>query len=112
MRAIALAGLILSVATAHAQKPDDEADTAGKKILAGYANGSFYIKDPNDWFVVFPKGRLHIDAYFFPSRGGQPDGVDNNASNDPPPKNTILARPARADLQGTIWMHFDSHIPG
>src|SRR5579859_6789554 len=26
--------------------------------LAGYRNGSFYLKDPHDYFVLYPKGRL------------------------------------------------------
>src|SRR5262245_56024674 len=58
--------------------------------LAGYANGGFFIRDPGDWFVLFPKGRLQVDWYNFLNRGDVPAGVVPNSSADPRPKDTIF----------------------
>jgi phosphate-selective porin len=83
-----------------------------KLPIAGYANGNFFLRDPHDWFVIFPKGRLQLDFYSFPARGEPPTGTDNNSSGDKRPKNTIFVRRARAELQGTFMGHFDFHIAG
>jgi hypothetical protein len=80
--------------------------------LAGYANGNFFLRDPGDWFVIFPKGRLQVDWYNFLNRGDAPAGVIPNSSGDPRPKNTIFVRRARAEMQGTFIGHFDFHIAG
>ncbi len=80
--------------------------------LAGYANGGFFLRDPHDWFVLFPKGRLQIDWYNFLNRGATPPGVDSNASKDPRPKGGVFVRRARVELQGTMFRHFDFHIAG
>ena len=79
--------------------------------LAGYA-GTFFMRDPNDWFVLFPKGRLQVDGYFFPSRGDLPDGKANNGAGDPRPRDTVFVRRARAEVQGTFAKHFDFSIAG
>ena len=82
--------------------------------LAGYTNGSFFVRDPHNWFVFFPRARLQIDAYTFLNRGSAPEdipaGADPNSSKDPRPKDTIFVRRARAEFQGTVIGHFDFHI--
>src|SRR5689334_22347763 len=80
--------------------------------IAGYANGGFYLKDPHDWFVIFPKGRLQVDWYNFLNRGDAAPGVEGNSSKDPRPKNTLFVRRARIEIQGTVLGHFDFHIAG
>ncbi|MDB4964991.1 MAG: hypothetical protein JWN44_680 [Myxococcales bacterium] len=80
--------------------------------LAGYANGSFFLRDPNDWFVLFPKGRLQIDWYNFLNRGATPEGVTSNSGQDTRPKDTLFIRRARIELQGTFIGHFDFTIAG
>jgi phosphate-selective porin len=81
--------------------------------LAGYANGAFFLRDPHDWFVIFPRGRLQIDWYNFLDRGDKPASVTtNNNSNDPRPKDTLFVRRARIEVQGTFIKHFDFHIAG
>jgi hypothetical protein len=80
--------------------------------LAGYSNGSFFLRDPHDWFVLFPKGRLQVDWYNFLNRGDVPPGVVPNSSGDPRAKDTIFVRRARVELQGTFIGHFDFHIAG
>ncbi len=82
--------------------------------LAGY-NGSFFLRDPNSWFVLFPKGRLQIDSYNFLNRGDPPNGanglpVDANSKGDKRPNGTLLVRRARIELQGTMARHFDFQI--
>jgi hypothetical protein len=79
--------------------------------LAGYANGSFFLRDPHDWFVLFPKGRLQIDSYFFANRGDPPP-TGTNSPADARPKDTIFVRRARAEIQGTFLGHFDFSIAG
>ena len=79
--------------------------------LAGYRNGSFYLKDPHDYFVLYPKGRLQIDGYLFPNRGTSPPaGVIDNSTKDPRPRDTVFVRRARVELLGTVIGHFDFHI--
>src|SRR5438128_112542 len=70
--------------------------------LAGYSNGGFFLRDPHDWFVLFPRGRMHIDSYFFLNRDGNGDskggaipGTINNGPKDNRPKDTIFIRRAR-----------------
>jgi len=104
-------------ATEVPQKPINVAPQAKEAApaylpLAGYANGSFFLRDPHDWFVLFPKGRLQVDWYNFLNRGDVPAGVTPNTSADPRPKDTIFVRRARVELQGTFIGHFDFHIAG
>jgi hypothetical protein len=80
--------------------------------LAGYANGSFFLRDPHDWFVLFPKGRLQVDWFNFLNRGDPPVNTVPNSGGDPRPKNTVFVRRARIELQGTFIGHFDFHIAG
>lgn len=112
----ALIFLLLCASVAEAQTappaPPPTPATAMREPLAGYANGNFYLRDPNDWFVLFPKGRMHIDWYNFLNRGDPPSGVEPNSSRDPRPRDTLFIRRARAEVQGTIFKHFDFHIAG
>ena len=78
---------------------------------AGY-QGSFFLRDSNDWFVMLPKGRLHVDGYFFPARGDVAPGVVSNSSDDKRPRDIIFIRRARAEVQGTIGKHIDFQIGG
>jgi len=80
--------------------------------IAGYGNASFFLRDPHEWFVLFPRARLNVDGYTFLNRGSVPAGVNDNSSADPRPRNTIFIRRARIELQGTIIKHFDFHIAG
>jgi hypothetical protein len=80
--------------------------------LAGYTNGSFFLRDPHNWFVLFPKGRLQVDWYNFPDRGALAAGVDSNGPKDPRPKDTLFVRRARVEVQGTFIGHFDFMIGG
>ncbi len=84
--------------------------------LAGYGDGTFYLRDPHDWFELFPKGRLQLDGYFFPNRGGVPTvmgkPVEPNSSADTRPKDTATVRRARVELLGSIIHHFDFQIAG
>jgi hypothetical protein len=80
--------------------------------IAGYANGGFFLKDPHNWFVLFPKGRLQIDWYNFLNRGNLPAGADPNGSKDPRPKDTLFVRRARVETAGTFLGHFDFTIGG
>jgi len=79
--------------------------------VAGY-QGSFFLRDPNDWFILYPKGRLQVDDYNFLNRGDPPSGVDPNSAGDPRPRNTAFIRRARIETQGTIFRHFDFQIGG
>src|SRR5262245_16754060 len=116
MRSLPLPVVLLFVTVAQAQEPSPapavEPIFVPREPIAGYANGNFYLKDHNDWFVLFPKGRLNIDPYLFPLRGDRPMGVDPNAQADTRPDNTIFIRRARAEVQGTFLGHFDFHIAG
>jgi hypothetical protein len=79
--------------------------------IAGY-NGSFFLRDPHDWFVLYPKGRLQIDWYNFLNRGDPPNPSVNapNSAGDNRPKDTLFVRRARIEVQGTMIRHFDYMI--
>jgi phosphate-selective porin len=57
--------------------------------LAGFSDGTAFLRSPDNEFIFFPNGRLQVDGYFFKSA---------NAT----PKNTFLLRRARLELAG--WM--------
>src|SRR5688572_5680520 len=103
---------LLQTTTTTLLKHQSELRELKKDPLAGYANGNFFIRDPNDWLVIFPKGRIQIDSYFFPDRGERASGVEPNAQADTRPDNTIFIRRARAEVQGTFLKHWDFHISG
>ncbi len=83
-----------------------------KEPLAGYSDGGFYLRDPSDWFVLFPRGRVQVDWVNFLNRGDPAAGVQANDTDDTRPKNTLFIRRARAELLGTVARHFDFHIAG
>jgi hypothetical protein len=114
-------GLLLLSSTAFAQvltpwdnhqpAPTPSEEPPPAMPLAGYNAGNFFIKDPHDWFVLFPKGRLQIDGYFFANRGDPPP-QGSNSPQDARPKDTFFIRRARAELMGTFLGHFDFSIAG
>ena len=104
--------LCMLLATPALAEAPAAASGAATAPLAGYANGSFFLRDPHDWFVLFPKGRLQVDWYNFLNRGDVPAGVTPNSSADLRPKDTLFVRRARVELQGTFVRHFDFHIAG
>ena len=95
-------------------RPQAEQPIPATLPLAGYTNGGFFLRDPHDWFVLYPRGRLQIDWYNFLNRGDAPAGVvpNSNGSKDPRPKDTIFVRRARVEVQGTFLGHWDFHIAG
>ena len=97
---------------ATASPPATPPSTPAPLPLAGYANGHFFLHDAHDWFVLFPKARLQIDAYTFLNAGNLPAGVDENSSSDLRPKSTIFIRRARIEVQGTIARYFDYSLGG
>src|SRR4051812_4496174 len=80
MKTYSIVGLLALSSVAHAQESAARPDP-----IAGYSNGNFFLRDPSDWFVLMPRGRLHLDGYFFPARGDAPAGVEDNAQSDPRP---------------------------
>jgi phosphate-selective porin len=57
--------------------------------LAGFTDGSAFLRSPDNTFVLFPSGRLQVDGYFF-------------KTDNPKPNNTFLLRRARLELAGWI----------
>jgi phosphate-selective porin len=80
--------------------------------LAGYSNGGFYLRDPSDWFVLYPRGRVQVDWVSFLNRGDVSSGVQANNYTDTRPKNSLFIRRARGEVLGTIAHHFDFHLSG
>ena len=64
------------------------------------------LHDANDWFVLFPKARMQIDAYTFLNPGSLPPGIVDNGPNREN-KSTLFLRRARLEIIGTIARHFD-----
>ena len=80
--------------------------------LAGYTNGTFFLRSPSNNFVLFPDGRLNVDGYFFPARPDAPAGVTADGPADPRPKNTFNVRRARAEFSGQFLQHFNYYMGG
>ncbi len=63
--------------------------------LAGFSDGTPFLRSPDSSFVLFPGARLQTDAYVF-------------RSADKTPNNTFLLRSARLELGGWVgtWVYF------
>jgi hypothetical protein len=96
----------IDAAHGEARERDEEA----KAPLAGYSEKNFFLRDPNSWFVLVPKGRLNVDYYSFLSRPSEPPGGIVNGPGDTRPKDTLFLRRARLGMAGTIAQHVDFRV--
>jgi phosphate-selective porin len=69
----------------------------GVEPLAGFSDGTAFLRSPDNLFILFPSGRLQIDGYFF-----------HTEDSKQVPNNTFLLRRARGEVQGWIgpWFYF------
>jgi hypothetical protein len=67
--------------------------------LAGFSDGTPFLRSPDGGFVVFPGARFQVDGYFFHSK-------------DKTPNQTILLRSARLELSGWIGSFVFFNITG
>ena len=79
--------------------------------LAGFA-GKFFIRDPDDRFVLYVGGRIMVDSRNYLNPGDRPDGVATNSSSDPRPKNTVFLRRARLEVGGSLAEHYEFTLQG
>jgi phosphate-selective porin OprO and OprP len=108
----------LGAASAHAQpqppppasppappQPDGKVEAAANEEppLAGW-HGVFFLRDPNDWFIFYPRGRMHWDITAFAGPGVSdlkaPDGGTALSTR-------LFARRLRFELAGTFFKRFD-----
>jgi phosphate-selective porin len=91
----------IAVPTAPAPAPVEPAPTgpAATDPLAGFSDGTAFLRSPDNQFILFPNGRLQNDAYFFKS--------DNKV-----PNNSFLIRRARIELNGWVGPWFFFHMAG
>jgi len=68
--------------------------------LAGWSDGTAFLRSPDNLFLLFPNGRLQIDGLFYHSDG------------DKTPTDTFLIRRARIELAGWIGPMFYFNIAG
>jgi hypothetical protein len=83
--------------------------------LAGLSETNVFVRDKHDWFVVFPKGRVHVDGYNFLNRPEPKAGVVANSAQDAARaqlRDTLFIRRARLGLAGTIAGHIDFRFEG
>jgi hypothetical protein len=80
-------------APAAAPAPTPTADIT-QEPLAGFSNGTAFLRAPDNSFILLPNGRLQIDNYFFKS------------ANSGLPKNTFLLKRARLELNGWVGRAF------
>jgi hypothetical protein len=67
--------------------------------LAGFSDQNAFLRSPDNFFVLFPNGRLQVDGYYFKSK-------------DKVPNNTFLTRRARAEVFGWVSSRFFFSIAG
>jgi phosphate-selective porin len=86
---------LASEAAAAAAPP---APTAGGP-LAGFSDGTPFLRSPDGDFVIFPGARFQVDGYFFHSQ-------------DKTPNRTILLRSARLELSGWLGSFVFFNVTG
>jgi hypothetical protein len=69
------------------------------EALAGFSDGTAFLRSADGEFVLLPNGRLQVDGYFF-------------KSDNPTPNNGFLLRRARAELAGWVGPWFFFSIAG
>ena len=87
------------------------APRAASEPLAGFV-GKFFVRDPDDRFVLYIGGRIMVDSRMYVNPGELPSGVTANSSADPRPKNTVFLRRARLELGGSLAEHYDFTLQG
>jgi phosphate-selective porin len=66
---------------------------ASEEPLAGFSDGTAFLRSPDNGFILFPNGRLQTDLYTF----NRNEGAANKSLN-----NTFLLRRARIEVTGWI----------
>jgi Phosphate-selective porin O and P len=87
------------VVLAPAPPPPPPPPVAPPEPLAGFSDGTAFLRSPDNEFILFPNGRLQNDVYLFKS--------DNKV-----PNNTFLIRRARLEINGWIGPWFFFHLAG
>lgn len=70
--------------------------------LAGY-HGAFFIRDPNDNFRFYPRGRLHLDFHSFFGKGVNGEHGIKAEDGGNALKNRLFLRRARFELAGELF---------
>src|SRR5215471_8923473 len=81
---------------------------AQEEPLAGWSDGTAFLRSPDNQFILFPHGRLQVDTYFF-KRDDQPGA---NPPGSRMPTDTMLLRRARLETFGWIGTWFGFNIAG
>lgn len=88
--------------TARAEEP--AAQTEPKEApLAGYHNGTFYLRDRSDTFRLYLQGRAQIDSYNYLGPG---------VAHVPATTSTLLLRRIRPEIGGELAKHFQFMLAG
>ncbi len=74
--------------------PPAAAAVASEEPLAGFSDGTPFLRSPDNGFILFPNGRLQVDSYMF--------GYTQDKYKDKIPNNTFLLRRARLEVGGWI----------
>jgi phosphate-selective porin len=75
------------------------AEASGPEPLAGFSDGTAFLRSADNFFVLFPSGRLQMDTYFY-------------KSEDAVPTNSIILKRVRAELSGWIGPMFFFNLAG
>ncbi len=94
---LSLLSLVEPVSLASAQEAPA---TATAPPLAGWSNGSMFLRSPDNAFLLFPGGRLQVDGYAF------------RRDTAKMPNDTFLVRRARVEMFGWIGSWFGFSIAG
>lgn len=86
---------------AFPMEPEVAAPAPSGPPLAGWHDG-FFLRDSNDYFRLYPKGRLHLDFHSFFGPGLHGDNGVSASSGGNGVKNRFLVRRMRVELAGEI----------
>ncbi|HSZ81483.1 MAG TPA: hypothetical protein VLA14_04330, partial [Polyangia bacterium] len=80
------------MAPAPAPAPMAEAPAVDNEPLAGFSNGTAFLRSPDNGFILFPNGRLQSDFYAY--KTAAPFALV--------PKNSFILKRARLELAGWV----------
>jgi phosphate-selective porin len=90
-------------------EPEVSASVSSGPPLAGW-HGNFFLRDQNDYFRLYPKGRLHVDfnSFFGPGVNGENGVAAADDGNNL--KNRLVLRRLRLEFAGEIMKRIQWNI--
>lgn len=90
-------------------EPEVGATAPGGLPLAGW-HGNFFLRDQNDYFRLYPRGRLHLDFHSFFGPGVNGENGVSAADDGNSLKNRLFIRRLRLEVAGEIMKRVQWYV--